>query len=135
MRTRFVLVLSLFNIALLSACGSGSVASSNTTPGTPSPGSGTGTATLTWPGPTTNADAPPTPLTDLAGYHVYMSTTTGSYGSTPTTTVTANSATGGGTISTTLTNLAPGTHYFIVRAYDSSGNESANSPERSKTIP
>jgi hypothetical protein len=131
-----VLALSLFNIALLSACGSGSVTSSNTTPGSPPPsGGGTGSATLTWPGPTTNADTPPTPLTDLAGYHVYTSTTSGSYGSTPAATVTANSAAGGGTISTTLTNLASGTHYFIVRAYDSSGNESANSPEGTKTIP
>jgi hypothetical protein len=134
MRSIFFLVLSLFNIALLSACGSGGVTSSNTTPGSQAPGSGTGTATLTWPGPTTNADAPPTSLTDLAGYHVYMSTTPGSYSSTPIVTVIANSATGGGTISTTVSNLAPGTHYFIVRAYDSSGNESANSPERSKTI-
>ena len=44
-------------------------------------------------------------------------------------------ASGGGTASVTINNLASGTYYFVVCAYDSSGNESVVSNEASKTIP
>jgi hypothetical protein len=75
-------------------------------------------------------------LTDLAGYRVYQSTTSGTYNAGPVATVAAPS-TGGGTATTTINNLAAGTYYFVVRAYDSSGNESTNAlpSEVSKTIP
>lgn len=99
-------------------------------------GGGTGTAALTWNGPSTNADT--TPLADLAGYRVYRSSVSGQYNNPPVATVAAGSASGGGTgITTTINNLASGTYYFVVRAYDSSGNESANAlpGEVSKTIP
>lgn len=115
----------------LAACSSG-----DSPIGSPSPPPPAGSATLTWNGPTANADAPPTPLTDLAGYRVYQSTTSGTYNAGPVATVAAPS-TGGGTATTTVSNLASGTYYFVVRAYDSSGNESANAlpSEVSKTIP
>jgi hypothetical protein len=74
-------------------------------------------------------------LSDLAGYRVYQSTTSGSYTSGPVAMVAAGSASGGGTATTTVNNLAAGTYYFVVRAYDSTGNESAGSNEVSKTIP
>ncbi|HJX18590.1 MAG TPA: hypothetical protein VJ437_10385 [Acidiferrobacterales bacterium] len=113
----------------LAACSSG-----DSPIGSPTPPPPAGSATLTWNGPSTNTDS--TALADLAGYRVYRSTTSGSYTGSPVATVAAPS-TGGGTATATVSNLASGTHYFVVRAYDTSGNESANAlpGERSKTIP
>jgi hypothetical protein len=125
MRIRFASGFFIFIAALLAACGS-----SMSGPG--GGGGNSGTAVLTWNGPSTNADS--TVLSDLAGYRVYQSTTSGSYTSGPVATVTA-AASGGGTASATINNLASGTYYFVVRAYDSSGNESVVSNEASKTIP
>lgn len=114
---------------------SGSTSNSTVGGGGGGGGGGTGTATLTWNGPSTNADT--TPLADLAGYRVYQSTTSGTYNAGPVATVAAPSTGGGTGITTTINNLASGTYYFVVRAYDSSGNESANAlpGEVSKTIP
>jgi uncharacterized protein YjdB len=83
----------------------------------------TGSATLSWNAPTTNTDG--TPLTDLAGYKLYMGTSSGNY----TTVVNIGNVT-----TYTLSNLAPGTYYFVVTAYDSSSLESSFSNEASKTI-
>ena len=83
----------------------------------------TGSATLSWNAPTTNTDG--TPLTDLAGYKVHMGTSSGNY----TTVVDI-----GNVMTYTVSNLAPGTYYFVVTAYDSSSNESSFSNEASKTI-
>ncbi len=79
--------------------------------------------TLTWDPPTTNADG--TPLTDLAGYKVYYGTSSGNY----TTSIDVNNVT-----TYTVTGLQPGTYYFAVTAYDTSGNESDYSEEVSTTI-
>jgi hypothetical protein len=79
----------------------------------------TSSATLTW-----NPGTSP----DLAGYKVYRATTSGGYG--------APIATVQGNITTYIaTGLQSGTTYFfIVTAYDSSGNESVPSNEVSKSI-
>jgi hypothetical protein len=118
----------------LAACGSGGSSISSSPPPPPPPA---GSATLTWNGPTVNSDS--TGLTDLAGYRIYRSTTSGSYTGSPAATVLANSTDGSNETGRTATvnNLASGTHYFVVRAYDSSGNESGNAQpgEVSKTIP
>ena len=82
----------------------------------------TGSAKLSWTAPTTNADG--TPLTDLAGYRVLWGTSPGNY---------TNSAQVNG-LGATLDNLAPGTYYFVVRAVDTSANESADSAVVSKTV-
>jgi len=135
MRIRFASGFFILIAALLAACGSSmSGSGGDTNTGLPPAGGGGsgGTAVLTWNGPSTNADS--TALADLAGYRVYQSTTSGSYTSGPVATVTA-AASGGGTASATINNLASGTYYFVVRAYDSSGNESVVSNEASKTIP
>ena len=89
--------------------------------------------TLTWDAPTTNSDT--TPLTDLSGYRVYMSTTSGQYnsGNIVKNNIPASSSTGGVTETTTVDNLTNGTYYFIVTAYDIYGNESGNSNEIQKT--
>jgi fibronectin type 3 domain-containing protein len=80
----------------------------------------TSSATLTW-----NANTE----SDLAGYKVYRrATSTGSYGA-PIATIPA------GTVSYQATGLAAGTtYYFVVTAYDSTGNESPFSNEVSKSI-
>ena len=63
---------------------------------------------------------------DLAGYRVYRGIQSGSYG---------ESRNIGNTTMYQFANLEYGqTHYFAVTAYDSSGNESAPSPEVIKTI-
>lgn len=79
--------------------------------------------TLTWDPPTTNADG--SPLTDLAGYKVHYGTATGAY----TKTVDVHNVT-----THRVEDLAPGTYYFAVTAYDLSGNESDYSNEVHKTL-
>ena len=91
------------------------------------------TVTLSWNAPTTNSDT--TQLTDLAGYRVYMSNTSGQYnsGNIVKSNIPASSSTGGVTETTTVDNLPNGTYYFIVTAYDIYGNESSRSNEILKT--
>lgn len=67
-----------------------------------------GTVTLLWDAPTQNEDG--TPLTDLAGYEV-------------------NTTDVGNTTTYTTPDLAPGSYRFVVRAYDTAGNKSADSNE------
>lgn len=75
------------------------------------------TATLSW--------SPPS-ITNLAGYKVYVGTTSGVYG-TPVNV--------GNVTSYALSNLAVGnTYYFVVTDYDTSGTESLFSNEVSKSI-
>ncbi len=69
----------------------------------------TGSATLSWTEPTENTDG--TPITGLAGYHIYYGTSQGSL----TSTITVASAT---ETSYVITGLAPGTYYFTVVAFN-----------------
>jgi hypothetical protein len=86
---------------------------------------GTGTATLSWEAPTTFTDG--APLTDLAGYHVY-------YG------IDENNLTGTVEVSSVgmqtlvIDDLGAGTWFFAIKAYTTSGAESALSEVVSKTI-
>ncbi len=80
----------------------------------------TGLLTLTWDANTES---------DLAGYKVYRSTTSGTYGA-PIVTIQGNVTT------YQATNLNIGqTYYFVITAYDTSGNESDFSNEASGTPP
>ncbi len=86
----------------------------------------TGSATLAWVAPTTNSDG--STLTDLAGFRIYYGTASGTY----TQSVTVN---GPYTTNYTLSALPVGsTYYLVVRAFDTSNNESAASAEVSKPI-
>ncbi len=85
-----------------------------------------GVATISWTPPLTNIDG--STLTDLAGYKIRHGTSAGSY---PNVINIANP----GISSYVVNNLARGVHYFVVTAYDTSGNESAYSNVASKTIP
>ena len=86
------------------------------------PPSTTGSASVSWAAPTSNADG--TPLLDLAGYRVLWGTASGVYTQSLTTSATT----------ATVPNLAAGKWFFVVKAIDTSGNESAPSIEASKTI-
>lgn len=85
----------------------------------------TGSASLSWTAPTENTDG--TPITGLAGYHIYYGTTAGAM----TTTITIASST---ETSYVVSGLTAGTYYFSVVAYNSSGVDSADSSTVSKTI-
>lgn len=80
--------------------------------------------TLAWDAPTTNADG--TPLDDLGGYVIYDGTSSGSYGMWTDV---------GNVTQFTLDSLTAGTYYFVVTAYDASGNESSYSNEIFATLP
>lgn len=82
-------------------------------------------ATLSWTPPTQNTDG--TALTNLAGYRIH-------YGTSPTVLTQAIQIANPGASGYTVTNLAPGTYYFAVRAYTSGGAESATSNTVSKAI-
>lgn len=84
-----------------------------------------GTASLSWTPPTQNTDG--TALTNLVGYRI-------SYGTSPTALTQTIQLANAGLSSYTIGNLAPGMHYFTVRAYTSGGTESANSNVISKIV-
>jgi hypothetical protein len=84
-----------------------------------------GSATLSWSVPTQNTDG--TPLTDLAGYHIYYGTQAGSW----TSTITVLDAT---ETSYVVAGLAAGTYYFAIVAFNAEGADSPQSNVGTKTI-
>ncbi len=130
--TRLAFVLSLSAVLQLSGCGGVGVnaPASNGAAGVDAPvsnGAGpTNVAKLSWTRPTSNADG--TPLSDLSGYKIYIRLPgAGNYTelidlpNPAQTTYVAK-------------NLAPGTHFFYIAAYDSTGVPSDGSNLVSKTI-
>ena len=85
----------------------------------------TGAATINWTPPTQNSDG--STLADLSGYNLY-------YGSSPTGLTQRLPVANPGATSVTVQNLAAGTYYFAMTAYNSSGMESALSSVGSKSI-
>jgi Fibronectin type III domain len=85
----------------------------------------TGSASLSWTPPTENTDG--TPISDLAGYHIYYGTSA----SQMTSTITIASA---AETSYVVGGLAPGTYYFAVVAFNAAGVDSPQSNVGSKTI-
>jgi hypothetical protein len=84
-----------------------------------------GTATVSWTIPTTNSDG--TALTNLSGFRIYYGTAADS--------MTKVSEITNPSVSTyAVTNLSPATWYFGIKAYTSSGVESAISNIARKTI-
>jgi hypothetical protein len=86
---------------------------------------GSGSATLSWMPPTRNTDG--TTLTNLAGYRIYYGTSSGALNRT----VQISNA---GVANYVVSNLSPATWYFSVRAYTTTGAESAGSNMASKTV-
>ena len=85
----------------------------------------TGSATLSWLPPTTNTDG--SPLTNLVGYKIYWGNSPESYPNT----VTLNNP---GLTRYVVTNLVPGTWFFVATALSGEGAESAFSSPASGTI-
>ncbi len=85
-----------------------------------------GTAELQWTAPTRNTDG--SALLDLAGFRVYYGTNANLLNQSVT-------LTGPSVTTYVVQNLTPGTWYFAVRAYDTSGLESGYSNVGSKVIP
>lgn len=85
-----------------------------------------GSATLSWNAPTTRTDG--SPLTNLAGYRLRYGNSSGNYPNTI-------NITNPGLTSYVVNNLASGTWFFVLAAYDSAGLESSNTNPVSKTIP
>jgi hypothetical protein len=84
-----------------------------------------GSASLRWAAPTTNSDG--TPLTDLAGYHIYYGTNADLLSNEIPVEATQTSL--------VINNLAVGTtYYFAITALNSTGSESSLSDTVSKTI-
>jgi hypothetical protein len=80
-------------------------------------------AVLTWTAPTQNVDG--SPLTNLGGYKVYWGTRSRTYG----TPATVNAG-----VTTYTLDLAPGTYYFALTAFDATGAESSYTNEVGKTV-
>ncbi len=85
----------------------------------------TGSATLSWTAPTKNTDG--SPITGLAGYHVY-------YGMDPNNLTHTVNVAGAAATSYVVTGLNTGKYYFAVSAYNAMGRESVKSNIASKTI-
>ncbi len=93
--------------------------------------------TTTWDAPTTNTDG--TPLTDLAGYRVFVSDTSGAYcraGSPPKFDFSACDNRMRETVETSYVwdGLTTRTYFFVITAHDFSGNHSDYSNEVSVDI-
>lgn len=84
-----------------------------------------GSATLSWTPPTTNSNG--TTLTNLAGYRIY-------YGTSPTSLTRTVTLSNAGLTRYMVSNLSAATWYFSIRAYTSTGTESANSNTVSKVV-
>jgi hypothetical protein len=84
-----------------------------------------GGAELSWTPPTQNTDG--SSLTNLAGYRI-------AYGTSSSALTQSVQVANAGITRYTMDNLSPGTYYFAVRAYSSSGTESGNSNVATKTV-
>ena len=85
----------------------------------------TGSATVSWTAPTQNIDG--SPITDLTGYNIY-------YGKSPTALTSVIAVNNPASGSHTIGNLAAGTWYFGVRAYNGQAEVSPLSAVLSKGI-
>jgi len=86
---------------------------------------GTGSATLSWAPPTTNTDG--SPLTNLAGYKVYWGTSPADFPNF----VTLNNP---GLTTYVVSNLVPGTYFFVATTLNKLGIESTFSNAARQTI-
>jgi Calx-beta domain len=84
-----------------------------------------GSATLSWTAPTVDTNGEP--ITDLAGFNIY-------YGKSPTTMTSVIAVNSPASGSYTISNLAAGTWYFAVAAYNSQAMVSPHSAAVSKSI-
>jgi hypothetical protein len=86
----------------------------------------TGSATLSWVPPATRTDGTSLAISEIDGYRIYM-------GDTQTTLLPVMDVNDSSVTQFTLTDIATGTYYFSVTAYDTDGNESGLSNIVSKS--
>lgn len=84
-----------------------------------------GTVTLSWQAPTQNTDG--TPLTNLAGYNIH-------YGTQPQDFTSVIKVSNPGVVTYVIDDLPPGTYYFSVAAFNTSGVESGLSSAVSAAV-
>ena len=131
MRSSFIeILMALVMTVQLAACGGGGNGADSAAAVTESSVATEVTAssaTLAWVAPVARADASPLSLAEIGGYRVYYGTIEGDY---PNRIDIAD----GSADQVTLTELPPGTYYFVVTTYDMAGRESEYSSEVVKTI-
>ncbi|MCU7851329.1 MAG: fibronectin type III domain-containing protein [Candidatus Thiodiazotropha sp. (ex Monitilora ramsayi)] len=115
----FHIAVVLMFTSLLAACGTNGSASS-TNPTASQAVSAKDSINLSWTAPSTRADGSYLSLADLAGYKVYMGTTSNNLS----TLVDLSDDT---ITNYTVSNLPAGSYYFAVSAYDVDGTESGYS--------
>jgi hypothetical protein len=109
-----------------SAGGTGATTSGSTSGGgTTVPPASTSSVTLAWQPPTENTDG--TLITNLAGYKIHYGTSSADY-------TQVVSITNAGLTRYVIENLAKGTYYFAIAAYNSQGLESPLSGEVTSTV-
>ena len=119
--------LKAFDLTVSAATAGQPVSPPSTPPSTPpaAPQPASASVTLQWEPPTDNTDA--SPLTDMAGYHIYYGTNAQFLSSNVTV---ANP----GIARYVVDNLAPGTWYFSVAAFNSSGLEGDRSDLATRAV-
>lgn len=118
MRIIYRLLIATLLVSLLSACGGSS--STTTSSAASQTVSTSDDVNLSWTVPATRTDGSYLPLNELAGYRVYMGTSSSSLS--PLVDLNDDTIT-----SYTVTNLPAGSYYFAVSAYDTDGTESGYS--------
>jgi len=108
----------------LCACSKAPATIDTTRPSVSSPG--IGTATLSWVPPRRNLDG--SAVSNLAGYYIY-------YGTSPTNLNRVIKLPDPYTTTYTVDKLSPGTYYFSILAFTTTGIKGSASPTVSKTIP
>ena len=99
--------------------------STNLTSSTAPPPSTTGSFDLNWTPPVARTDGSPLLPSEIDGFRIYLGSKPGAY-------PTKINVVDGSAQSTTVTNVAPGTYYLVMTAYDVKGRESGYSPVISK---
>jgi hypothetical protein len=126
---------------MLASCGGGETAPASGSGATPTTGgssgvttgnpggtgstSNTGSATLSWSAPTENADG--SAISNLAGYRIY-------HGTSATSMTDVIQVPNPGISLYVVDNLAAGTHYFAITAYNTNDLESDQSAVASKVV-
>jgi hypothetical protein len=112
--------------ALSNTVSTGSSTTVNSSIASPPPSPATGSFKLHWVQPVSRSDGSPLLPSEIDGFRIYLGKKPGTY-------PTKVNVTDGSAQYATVTNLAVGTYYLVMTAYDTKGRESGFSPVISKT--